>query len=92
MLLREVLSDTPQPSSVEAADQQEHCSLSLKSGRTGSVATSILIASSYKMEQNFGRFSSHIILQPENARSTPAQTNGFRLFQFITVESFISGL
>jgi hypothetical protein len=33
MLLREVLSDTHQPSSVEAADQQEHCSLSLKSGR-----------------------------------------------------------
>lgn len=26
MLLREVLSDTHQPSSVEAADQQEHCS------------------------------------------------------------------
>ena len=51
MLLREVLSDTHQPSSVEAADQQEHCSLSLKSGRAGSVATSILIASSYKMEQ-----------------------------------------
>jgi hypothetical protein len=33
MLLREVLSDSPQLSSVEAADQQEHCSLSLKSGR-----------------------------------------------------------
>jgi hypothetical protein len=31
MLLREVLSDTPQPSSVEEADEQEHCSLSLKS-------------------------------------------------------------
>ena len=33
MLLREVLSNTPKLSSVEAADQQEHCSLSLKSGR-----------------------------------------------------------
>jgi hypothetical protein len=33
LLLRGVLSDTHQPSFVEAADQQEHCSLSLKSGR-----------------------------------------------------------
>jgi hypothetical protein len=31
-------------------------------------------------------------LQPENARSASAQTKDFRLFQFITVESFISGL
>jgi hypothetical protein len=30
---------------------------------------------------NFGRFSSHIISQPENARSASAQTKDVRLFQ-----------
>jgi hypothetical protein len=41
---------------------------------------------------NFGSFSSHIILQPENARSASAQTQYLRLVQFVTVESLISGL
>ena len=50
MLLREVLSDTHQPSSVEAADQQEHCSLSLKSGRA-EVCGNFDIKWRYKMEQ-----------------------------------------
>ena len=34
MLLREVLSDTYQPSFVEAADQQEHCSFKRGSWQT----------------------------------------------------------
>jgi hypothetical protein len=41
MLLREVLSDTHQPSFVEAADQQEHCSLKEIPGR-GLGQTSLL--------------------------------------------------
>ena len=42
MLLREVLSDTPQRLSVELADQEEYCSLSLKVACQRSVAASIL--------------------------------------------------
>ena len=49
MLLREVLSDTHQPSFVEAADQQEHCSFKRGSWQR-SAATSILNRD-YKMEQ-----------------------------------------
>ncbi len=49
MLLHEVLSDTPQPSSVEAADQQEHCSF--KRGSWQRSWANFNIKSRYKMEQ-----------------------------------------
>jgi len=87
MLLREVLSDTHQPSFVEAADQQEPCSFKRDSWQRSWANFSIKWR--YKMEQISADFHLISSLQPENARSTPAQTNGFRLFQFITVESFI---
>jgi hypothetical protein len=87
MLLREVLSDTHQPSFVEAADQQEHCSFKRDSWQRS--WANFNIKWRYKMEQISPDFHHISSLQPENARSTPAQTNVFRLFQFITVESFI---
>lgn len=49
MLLREVLSDTYQPSFVEAADQQEHCSF--KSGSWQRSWANFNSKSRYKMEQ-----------------------------------------
>jgi hypothetical protein len=49
MLLREVLSNTPQPSFVEAADQQEHCSFKNVPGR--GLGANFNIKSRYKMEQ-----------------------------------------
>jgi len=92
MLLREVLSDTHQPSSVEAADQQEHCSLSFKSGRAEVCGNFDIKSRAVVRWNKFRQIFISYHLAPENARSTPAQTNGSRLFQFITVESFISGL
>jgi hypothetical protein len=64
MLLREVLSDTYQPSFVEAADQQEHCSF--KRGSCQRSWANFNIKSRYKMEQISADF--HLILQPEIAR------------------------
>ena len=90
MLLREVLSDTHQPSFVEAADQQEHCSF--KRGSWQRSGANFNIKSRYKMEQISADFHLISSCNRTNARSTSAQTNDFRLFQFITVESFISGL
>jgi hypothetical protein len=49
MLLREVLSDTHQPSFVEAADQQEHCSFKRDSWQRS--GANFNIKSRYKMEQ-----------------------------------------
>ena len=92
MLLREVLSDTHQPSSVEAADQQEHCSLSLKSGRA-EVCGNFDIKSRAVVRWN--KFRQIFISYPSCNQRIPVQlpfrrkTSGF---QFITVESFISGL
>ena len=87
MLLREVLSDTPQPSSVEAADQQEHCSF--KRGSWQRSGANFNIKSRYKMEQISADF--HLISSCNRRISVQLplrrETSGF---QFITVESFIS--
>jgi hypothetical protein len=89
MLLREVLSDTHQPSFVEAADQQEHCSF--KSDSWQKSGANFNIKSRYKMEQISADFhlisfcNRRIPVQPPLRRKTSG-------FQFITVESFISGL
>jgi len=132
MLLREVLSDTHQPSFVEAADQQEHCSLSLKIGRAEVLGkTSILngvirwnkfrqIFISYHLATGECPFncrsderlpaapihchrgihirlmrSADVHLISSCNRRIPVQLLLRRTasgFQFITVESFISGL
>jgi hypothetical protein len=86
MLLREVLSDTPQPSSVEAADQQEHCSLSLRSGRA-EVCGSFDIKSRsvirwHKFRQIFIPYHLATGEWPFNFRSV----EDFRLSQLIAVE------
>jgi len=70
MLLREVLSDIHQPSFVEAADQQEHCSFKRDSWQRS--GANFNIKSRYKMEQISADF--HLISSctgecPFNSRS-----------------------
>jgi hypothetical protein len=90
MQLREVLSDTYQPSFLEAADQQEHCSF--KRGSWQRFWANFNIKSRYKMEQISADF--HLISSCN--RRMPVQlplrrkTSG--CFNSLTVESFISGL
>jgi hypothetical protein len=86
MLLREVLSDTYQPSFVEAADQQEHCSF--KKRFLAEVWGKLSMLNRFIRWNKFRQMFISYTLQPANARSTSTQMKGFRLLQFIAIEAF----
>lgn len=88
MLLREVLSDTHQPSFVEAADQQEHCSFKRFMADVWANFNIIRVIRWNKFRRIF--ISYHLATRecPFNSRSDER----LPAVQIITVESFISGL